>query len=91
MTAAPLSFFQPDYTYSGSHGWKFRVDIITTHPEDGEQTALGWRFFNGVWEPYAYGVDDWELIRLAGHTDLADHRCPTCRRTFEDCTCGGAR
>lgn len=68
-------FFQIGHTYSGSHGWQFRVDTITTHPDDGERTALGWRFFNSQWEPYAYGPDDWEIIRIAGHTDIASHSC----------------
>ncbi|WP_433855106.1 hypothetical protein [Streptomyces kronopolitis] len=69
--AAAPDFFQPGRTYSGSHGWKFRVDSITIHPEDGARTALGWRFFNDSWEPYAYEEDDWEIIQAAGHTDIA--------------------
>jgi hypothetical protein len=52
-------FYRPGHTYTGKYGWKFRCDVITTHPEDGERTALGWRFFNGSWEAYAYGEDDW--------------------------------
>lgn len=27
----------------------------------------------------------------AGVTGTINSRCPRCRRTFEDCTCGGAR
>ncbi|MYS34906.1 MULTISPECIES: hypothetical protein [unclassified Streptomyces] len=27
----------------------------------------------------------------AGVTGTINSRCPKCRRTFEDCTCGGAR
>jgi hypothetical protein len=69
--AAP-DFFQVGRTYTGSHGWKFRVDAITAHPEDGERTALGWRFFNGQWGECAYGEDDFEIIQLAGETDVAD-------------------
>ncbi|MFF8902601.1 hypothetical protein ACF082_34605 [Streptomyces lydicus] len=61
-------FFQLGHTYSDSHGWKFRVDSITTHPEDGTRAALGWRFFNGSWEPCAYEEGDWELIQAPGHT-----------------------
>jgi hypothetical protein len=63
-----VDFFQPGCTYVNAehpqYGWRFRCDAITTHPEDGELTALGWRFFNGDWEPYGYGKDDWEIIRL---------------------------
>lgn len=63
-------FYQPGHTYAAQQGWKFRVDTITTHPEDGERTALGWRFWNDTWEPYAYGEGDWEIQQLNGHTDV---------------------
>lgn len=60
-------FYQPGRTYISrefpQYGWRFRCDAITTHPEDGERTAIGWRYFNNVWEPYAYGEDDWEINR----------------------------
>ena len=67
-------FFQIGHTYSDSGGydWKFRVDTVTTHPEDGERTALGWRFFNGEWEPYAYGEDDFEIHQIVGHIDATE-------------------
>ncbi|MGW3135956.1 hypothetical protein [Streptomyces sp. NPDC001139] len=64
-------FFQVGHTYvDDEYDWKFRVDAITTHPEDGERTALGWRFFKGQWEEMAYGEDDWEIHQLVGHTDV---------------------
>lgn len=67
------NFFQSGHTYTDSefpqHGWKFRVDTITTNPEDGERIALGWRFFNGEWEPYAYAEDDWDAHQVVGITD----------------------
>lgn len=70
---AEADFFQIGHTYTNSefpqYGWKFRADTITTHPEDGERTALGWRFFNGEWGPYAYSEGDWEIQQLVGHTD----------------------
>jgi hypothetical protein len=70
---AESDFFQPGHTYSDDeNGWKFRVDRITTHPQDGKRTALGWRFFKGEWEPYAYDEDDWEIHRLVGHTDVTE-------------------
>lgn len=68
---ATPDFFQPGHTYADDeYGWKFRVDTITTHPEDGERTALGWRYFNGRWAEMAYGEDDWETHQLVGHTDV---------------------
>ena len=71
--AAP-DFFEPGHTYSdsGKYDWKFRVDTVTTHPEDGERTALGWRYFRGEWEPYAYGEDDFEIHQLVGHFDVTE-------------------
>ncbi|MFB6813077.1 hypothetical protein ACFCV8_00820 [Streptomyces sp. NPDC056347] len=58
-------FYQPGHTYTSGrfpqYGWKFRCDTVITHPEDSERTALGWRFFHGKWEPYAYGEDDWDV------------------------------
>jgi hypothetical protein len=69
-TTQPASFFQAGHTYGDAeYDWKFRCDTVTTHPENGERTALGWRFFNGEWEPYAYHEDDWEIHQLVGHTD----------------------
>lgn len=68
----PADFFEPGHTYThvdDGTDWKFRVDHITTHPEDGERTALGWRHFRGEWEPYAYGEDDFD-VHL--HCGLAD-------------------
>lgn len=73
--AAP-DFFQPGHTYadteSSKYDWKFRVDTITTHPENGERTALGWRHFRGEWEPYAYAEDDWDIHQHAGLTDVTE-------------------
>ena len=70
--AAPV-FFQVGHTYSDDqYGWKFRVDHITTHPEDGERTALGWRFFNGEWDAIAYDEGDWEIHQLAAITDVTE-------------------
>ncbi|MFJ5151445.1 hypothetical protein ACIQCF_07625 [Streptomyces sp. NPDC088353] len=68
---ATPDFFRPGHTYSDPNGWKFRVDTITTHPEDGERTALGWRYWTG-WEPYAYGEGDWEIGQAIGWTDVTE-------------------
>jgi hypothetical protein len=68
----PPDFFEPGHTYSdpsADNDWKFRVDAITTHPEGGERTALGWRHFRGEWTEMAYGEDDFEIHLLAGMTD----------------------
>ncbi|QCX81115.1 hypothetical protein C9F11_37660 [Streptomyces sp. YIM 121038] len=68
-------FFQPGRTYTDSDrgtDWAFRVDHITTCPETGERAALGWRHFYGVWEPYAYHTDDWDLHQLVGHTEVTE-------------------
>lgn len=60
-------FYQPGHTYTDPGvGWKFRCDTVTTHPENGERTALGWRFFNGEWEPYGYHEDDWDIAKFDG-------------------------
>lgn len=63
-------FFQPGTTYTNrefpQYGWQFRCDTITTHPGDGERTALGWRYFRGEWEPYAYGEGDWDIHLVVG-------------------------
>ncbi|MEW2250421.1 hypothetical protein AB0907_24140 [Streptomyces sp. NPDC006975] len=67
--AADADFFQPGHTYAERGGWRFRCDTITSHPADGELTALGWRFHAGRWEPIAYHRDDWETHRAAGHID----------------------
>lgn len=68
-------FFRPGHTYAevgDTTDWKFRCDTATTHPEDGERTALGWRHFRGEWEPYAYGEDDWEIHRIVDHIDVTE-------------------
>ncbi|MEU2402764.1 hypothetical protein ABZ609_00260 [Streptomyces rubiginosohelvolus] len=65
-------FYEPGHTYAdpdSTYDWQFRCDTVTTHPEDGERTALGWRHFRGVWEPYAYGEDDFEVQGFVGTTD----------------------
>lgn len=65
-TPAP-DFYQPGYTYSDTDPeWRFRCDSITTHPESGERTALGWRFSRGEWDAIAYGEDDWDLLKFDG-------------------------
>lgn len=66
-TATP-GFFQVGRTYTEPDGltdWKFRCDAITTHPEDGERTALGWRHFRSEWSECAYTEDDWEIHQIA--------------------------
>ncbi len=71
----PADFFEPGHTYVDTeHGtdWKFRVDTVTTHPEDGERTALGWRHFRGQWEPYAYGEDDYDIHLHVGTVDVTE-------------------
>lgn len=65
-TSTAPDFYQPGYVYSypryaDGYDWKFRCDGITTHPENGERIALGWRFFNGQWGEYAYGEDSWDI------------------------------
>lgn len=68
--AVTPDFFQPGRTYTEPDGltdWQFRCDSITTHPENSERTALGWRHFRGAWEPYAYHEDDWGVHQVADH------------------------
>ncbi|MEI5100362.1 hypothetical protein RB200_19770 [Streptomyces sp. PmtG] len=62
-------FYQPGHTYMDTNpciDWLFRVDHVTTHPENGEQAALGWRRFRGEWQPYAYFADDWDVLQFHG-------------------------
>lgn len=73
--AVDTTFFQPGHTYTHTDDgtdWKFRVDHITTHPEDGARTALGWRYFRGEWSEIAYGEDDYELHLMVGTADITD-------------------
>lgn len=70
---AEPDFFQPGHTYAAEGGkeWRFRCDTITTHPADGERTALGWRFHNGRWETTAYHEDDWDVHQAVGTRDAS--------------------
>ena len=71
----PADFFEPGHTYThvdDGTDWKFRVDTVTTHPEDGERTALGWRHFRGQWEPIAYGEDDYDIHLHVGTVDVTE-------------------
>ncbi|MFC8424004.1 hypothetical protein ACFUN7_24520 [Streptomyces sp. NPDC057236] len=71
----PADFFESGHTYThvdDGTDWKFRVDTVTTHPEDGERTALGWRHFWGQWEACAYGEDDYEIHLLVGTADVTE-------------------
>jgi hypothetical protein len=75
LRTLPADFFEPGHTYAAAEtgpDWKFRVDTVTTHPEDGERTALGWRYFDGEWEPYAYYEDDWDVHQHVGHRDVTE-------------------
>ena len=66
-------FYEVGHTYTDDeYDWKFRVDIITTHPENGERIALGWRFYKGQWAEMAYGEDSWEIHQIAGYTDITE-------------------
>ncbi|MGW2223895.1 hypothetical protein [Streptomyces formicae] len=85
--AAP-DFYEIGHTYvsaSDVTDWRFRVDMVTTHPLDGERTALGWRHFRGEWEPYAYGEDDWGVLLVS---QIADATAPGTSPLAED---GGPR
>lgn len=71
--ATPPDFFQPGRTYADSDhrtDWRFRCDSVTTHPDHGDRTALGWRHFRGEWEPYAYAEDDWDIHQHVGLVDV---------------------
>lgn len=74
-TATP-DFFEAGRTYTNSespqYGWRFRCDAVTAHPEDGERTAIGWRFFNGQWTERSYGEDDWKDHRFVDATEAAE-------------------
>lgn len=66
-TATP-EFFQVGRTYSepgDTTDWRFRCDAITTHPETGERTALGWKHFRGQWSECSYPESEWEIHQIA--------------------------
>lgn len=70
-------FYEPGHTYTepdGSTDWRFRCDTVTTHPEHGGRTALGWRHFQGEWTECAYGEDDWKVHLFGGVTDVTEGR-----------------
>jgi hypothetical protein len=72
--AAP-DCFEPGRTYTdpgAQFDWAFRCDTVTTRPDTGERTALGWRRHRGQWEPYSYTTDDWEIHQVAGISDDID-------------------
>lgn len=78
--AAAPDFYEVGHTYVNvvaDTDWKFRVDTITAHPENGERTALGWRHFRGDWEPYAYHEDDWDVALVGGIIDATTPRSDT--------------
>lgn len=76
----PAKFFEVGRTYTEPGDvtdWRFRCDAITTHPADGERTALGWRHFRGEWSEYAYGEGDFEIHQIAdaiGTTEQGDSK-----------------
>lgn len=52
-------FFQVGHAYKHA-SWTFRVDAITSHPDTGERTVLGWfRFLNDSWRPLSCGEAEW--------------------------------
>lgn len=66
-------FFQPGHIYSDAvFDWKFRVDTVTVHPENGERIALGWRYFKGQWEPIGYTEDDFDVQLAVGWTGVTE-------------------
>lgn len=66
-TATP-DFFQPGHTYQHS-AWSFRCDTVTSHPDTGERTALGWfRFRQERWRSFSTNVALW----ADGWTDVAE-------------------
>lgn len=40
-TPAPPHFFQPGHTYTDG-SWIYRCDAVSTHPDTGDRTAIGW-------------------------------------------------
>jgi hypothetical protein len=57
--ATGADFFQPGHTYK-HEAWTFRCDAITTHPDTGERTVLGWfRFRNDTWRSLSCGEAEW--------------------------------
>jgi hypothetical protein len=57
--SAATDFFHPGHTYQHS-AWQFRCDAVTTHPDSGERTALGWfRYRAGEWGCFSATEPEW--------------------------------
>lgn len=59
----PADFYQAGQTYQDLDGTTFRCDVVTTDPEDGEPSALGWGRFKGEWFPDSCGPEDWAMYQ----------------------------
>ncbi|MFJ1653488.1 response regulator transcription factor [Streptomyces sp. NPDC088337] len=58
-------FFQPDHTYQHS-AWQFRCAAVTTDPETGQRTAIGWfRFRRGTWRLFSADNAMWNDVWTA--------------------------
>lgn len=54
-------FFRPGHTYQHSD-WSFRCDAVTTHPDSGERTAIGWfRFRDDAWRIWSADLGLWSV------------------------------
>lgn len=62
-TAAPKAapeFFEPGHAYTHRNGTDFRCVAVTTHPQTGEQLAMGWHIDS--WDlhyPTTVGINQW--------------------------------
>ncbi|WP_326768620.1 hypothetical protein OG978_32515 [Streptomyces sp. NBC_01591] len=69
-------FYRPGHIYTDRDfpqaEWRFRCDVVNADPGGEGPAALGWRFFGGEWEPYAYYKDDWDAAHSLGRA-LVEH------------------
>lgn len=87
---ATPDFFQPGREYQATLHAELRFRCLATgaHPDEGHLLAFGWRHNarTAQWRPSSLDRSDWACCGWVG----IDTRCPTCHRTFEDCTCTGS-
>lgn len=60
VPAAGPEFFQPGHAYTHRNGTDFRCVAVTTHPQTGEQLAMGWHIDSwALHYPATVGINQW--------------------------------
>ncbi len=75
-------FFEPGRTYR-DYAWLFRCDAVTTHPETGTRTALGWTSVRASgWTTYSHDEAHWADGDWTDITEIPA-RCGRCCLAFD--------